>query len=56
MDGFDAEKPDELLELEKLELKSTALLAMGYRNEKADWLAKIKKVREPLSEFVTLIN
>jgi len=54
MDGFGAEKPNELLELEKLELKSTAILA--YRNEKADWLAKIKKVKEPLSEFVTLIN
>jgi len=44
---------DELLIFKKQGLGSTAILALGYRDTKTDWLVKLKKVREPLSEFVT---
>jgi len=56
MEGFNPEELDELLELKKQGLKSTAILAIGYRDVKTDWLLKLKKVREPLSEFLTIIN
>ena len=42
--------------VEKQGLKSTAILALGYRDIKTDWLVKLKKIREPLSEFVTVIK
>jgi len=56
MEGFNPEELDELLELKKQGLKSTAILALGYRDEKTDWLVKLKKVREPMSEFITIIK
>ncbi len=56
MEGFNAEALDELLELKKQGLKSTAMLALGYRDEKKDWLVKLKKVREPMSDFVTVLK
>lgn len=56
MEGFNAEALDELLELKKQGLKSTAILALGYRDEKTDWLAKLKKVRQPISDFITIIK
>ncbi len=56
MEGFSAEALDELLNLKKQALKSTAILALGYRDIKTDWLVKLKKIREPLSEFVTIIK
>lgn len=52
MEGFDNTKLDELLELEKLGLKSAVLLAIGYRNEAEDWLLKLPKVRTAKEEFV----
>ena len=56
MEGFNPEALDELLELKKQGLKSTAILALGYRDIKTDWLVKLKKIREPLNEFVTVIK
>ena len=56
MEGFNPGALDELLELKKRHLKSTAILALGYRDTKTDWLVKLKKIREPLSEFITLIK
>lgn len=56
MEGFNPEELDKLLELSKKGLKSTAILALGYRDVEKDWLVKLKKVREPLSEFVTIIK
>lgn len=56
MEGFNPEALDELLELRKLGLKSTAILALGYRDLEKDWLVKLKKVRKPLSEFLTIIK
>jgi len=53
MEGFNPEELDTLLELNKKGLKSTAILALGYRDVDKDWLVKLKKVRKQLSEFVT---
>jgi nitroreductase len=55
MEGFDAEKFDEVLGLKEKGLKSVVLLALGYRDEENDFLAKLKKVRFPIEEFVTEI-
>jgi nitroreductase/dihydropteridine reductase len=52
MEGFDAAKLDELLDLPALHLRSTTLLPLGYRAESGDWLVNLKKVRTPLSDFL----
>lgn len=52
MEGFDNAALDELLGLPALHLKSTTILPLGYRDETADWLVNLKKVRTPLSDFV----
>jgi len=55
MEGFDRDKMDELLELDKLGLKSVVILPLGYREEEGDWLMNLKKVRTPKEEFTTEI-
>lgn len=52
MEGFNAEKFDEVLGLKEKGLKSVVLLALGYRDEENDFLAKLEKVRLPKEEFV----
>jgi len=52
MEGFNGPDLDKLLELDKKGLKSVTLLPLGNRDESADWLANLKKVRTPLNEFV----
>jgi len=56
MEGFDAEKFDNLLGLKERRLKSVVLLALGYRDEENDYTAKLNKVRIPKQEFATLVN
>jgi nitroreductase/dihydropteridine reductase len=56
MEGFDAAKLDELLDLKSQNLRSTTLLPLGYREETGDWLVNLKKVRSPLSDFVIELN
>lgn len=51
MEGFDADKFDNLLKLKERNLKSVVVLALGYRDEDKDCLAKLKKVRLPKQEF-----
>ncbi len=53
MEGFNAQKYDELLELRDRNLKSVLLLPVGYRADD-DFMSTLKKVRKPLSE--TIIN
>lgn len=53
MEGFDNAKYDELLGLTERGLKSVTILPLGYRDESGDWLAGLKKVRKPKSEFIT---
>ncbi len=53
MEGFDNAKYDEILGLTARGLKSVTVLPLGYRDESGDWLANLKKVRKPKSEFIT---
>lgn len=55
MEGFDRDKLDKMLGLEKMGLKSVVLLALGYRDAEQDIFAKFKKVRIPKAEFVTVV-
>ena len=56
VEGFLPPKVDELLELDKQGLKSTLILALGYREEENDWLVNMKKVRTPKEEFIIEIK
>ncbi|MFB9056629.1 NAD(P)H-dependent oxidoreductase [Mariniflexile ostreae] len=56
MEGFDAEKFDELLGLKEKNLKSVVVLALGYRDEENDYLANLKKVRLPIEAFSTKLG
>ena len=51
MEGFNPEKFDEILGLEKLDLVSTVLCAVGYRSEK-DETQHQKKIRFDLKDIV----
>ena len=55
MEGFDAEKYDEILKLKEKNLKSVLILPVGYRAED-DIFANFEKVRRPLKETVIEIK
>lgn len=55
IEGFIPPALDELLGLKELGLKSTVILALGYRDEDSDWLLNLKKVRTLKENFVTEI-
>jgi len=52
VEGFTPEELDELLGLKEKGLKSVTMLPIGYRDSSGDWLASMKKVRNPKEEFV----
>ncbi|TDO21683.1 nitroreductase [Pedobacter duraquae] len=52
MEGFNPAQLDELLGLNELGLRSTTILALGFRDASADWLVNLKKVRTPKEQFV----
>jgi len=52
MEGFDNAKYDEILNLTEQGLKSVTVLPLGYRDTENDWLAGLKKVRQPKDNFV----
>ena len=56
MEGFDAAKLDEILQLRQRGLRSVAIMPLGYRAEEGDWLVNLKKVRRLLEEFVTEVR
>jgi nitroreductase/dihydropteridine reductase len=56
MEGFDANALDTILELRQKGLRSTVILALGYRNTETDWLVNLKKVRKSHVSFVTNID
>lgn len=56
MEGFNPAALDELLQLNEKGLKSTVMLALGYRDEPNDWYIKLKKVRASNEEFFTFID
>ncbi|CUJ87481.1 Putative NAD(P)H nitroreductase YfkO [Shimia thalassica] len=53
MEGFDPSKVDEILGLKEKGLGSVLLLPLGYRQDNADWLLPMKKVRKGKSTMVT---
>ena len=53
MEGFNAQKYDEILDLRKHNLKSVLLLPVGFR-AKDDFMNTLKKVRKPIDK--TIIN
>ncbi len=55
MEGFNSQKFDEVLELEKQQLKSVLLLPVGFRAED-DFMSTLKKVRIPVEESVIEIH
>lgn len=55
MEGFDAAKVDEILGLKEKGLRSVVLLPLGYRQDGADWLLPMKKVRKAKEAMVTEI-
>ena len=56
MEGFDADKFDDLLGLKAKNLRSVVTLALGYRDEENDYLVNLKKVRLPIEEFSTIVS
>ncbi len=55
MEGFDPIALDEFLQLSSKGLRSSMLLALGYRDAENDWNLNQKKVRKPFEEFVTFL-
>ena len=55
MEGFDPKALDEILGLGEKGLRSTLLLPVGKRDADNDWLVKLKKVRKPIEELVTIV-
>lgn len=55
MEGFVNKDLDQLLGLDKKGLRSTTLLTLGYRDAPNDWLVNLKKVRQPIDNFLTEI-
>ena len=55
MEGFDPIALDEFLKLPSKGLRSSMLLALGYRDQENDWNLKLEKVRKPFEEFITFL-
>ena len=56
MEGFDPAKLDEILKLRERGLRSVAILPLGYRADEGDWLVNLKKVRRPLTQFMSEVK
>ena len=56
MEGFDPKLVDEILGLGAKGLRSIAIMPLGYRLKGQDWLENLKKIRRPVSEFVTEVK
>ncbi|WP_409456325.1 nitroreductase family protein [Sphingobacterium sp.] len=55
MKGFNSIALDDFLKLSTKGLRSSMLLALGYRDPDHDCNLKLEKVRKPFKEFVTFI-
>lgn len=56
MEGFDPDAVDAILDLKQRGLRSIVLLPLGYREEGADWLLAMPKVRKSRDAMVTEIK
>ncbi|MBE8714778.1 nitroreductase family protein [Sphingobacterium hungaricum] len=52
MEGFIAEKLDDLLKLKETGYKTTVILPLGFRETENDWLVNMKKFRIPKDKFI----
>ena len=52
MEGFYNDQLDEVLGLAEKGLKSVTMMCIGYRDAEGDWLANLKKVRNPKDHFL----
>lgn len=56
IEGFNNKAVDELLNLPQQGLKSTVLMALGYKDETTDWWGKLDRVRRSKEELFVEIN
>jgi nitroreductase len=56
LEGFDADKLDEILALRAKGLRSAVMLPIGYRDADSDWLVDLVKVRKSTEDLVTIID
>lgn len=56
VEGFDNNVVDNVLELQKYDLKSVSLMYVGVSDPKRDWIASMKKVRVAKEDFVIELN
>lgn len=56
LEGFSPKQLDDLLSLHSMGLRSAVLLAIGYRDESADYMLNLKKVRKSRSELFASIS
>ncbi|MCI4443677.1 MAG: nitroreductase family protein [Lentimicrobium sp.] len=56
VEGFNNKVVDDVLELEKYELKSVSLIYAGVSDPQRDWIASMKKVRVAKEDFVIELN
>lgn len=56
MEGFEADKLDELLGLRERGLRSVTIMPLGYREAESDWLVNLKKVRRSKESFITVVK
>ena len=56
MEGFDADRVDEILGLPAKGLHAVTLLPLGVRASEGDWLLPMKKVRKPAEAMFTVIG
>ena len=56
LEGFEADKLDEILDLRARGLRSAVMLPIGYRDADSDWLVNLVKVRKSMENLVTVIE
>ncbi|OUS09499.1 NAD(P)H-dependent oxidoreductase [Nonlabens dokdonensis] len=56
LEGFDADKLDEILDLRSKGLRSAVMLPIGYRDAQNDWLVDLVKVRKSTEDLVTVLD
>ncbi|PCH76258.1 MAG: NAD(P)H-dependent oxidoreductase [Flavobacteriaceae bacterium] len=56
IEGFDADKLDEILGLRAKGLRSAVMLPLGYRDAENDWLVNLPKVRKSMKDLITVIE
>lgn len=55
MEGFNPSALDQTLQLDKENLSSVVIAALGYRDTAEDRMAKLPKVRRPLSQLIQVV-